>query len=250
MAPRLDAGLAVSGGRSLAFVRGANKLGLVLACALVAACSGGGTGEAGTTPATATVTSPPPPLAPPPPPAPANAPPTIVGTPPKTVVAGQAYSFVPTGADLEGATLIYSVVNKPPWVSFNVATGALTGTPSTADIGTFANVVVSVSDGLSTASLAPFTITVQGGTLGTATLSWVAPTLRTDGSPLTDLAAYKVLVGTASGSYSRELEIRNPGLTTYVVENLAPGTYFFAVKAVDAQGVESEASMEVFKQIG
>jgi hypothetical protein len=36
--------------------------------------------------------------------------------------------------------------------------------------------------------------------------------------------------------------LNNAGLTSYVVQNLAPGTYYFAVSALNSSGVESELS--------
>ena len=36
--------------------------------------------------------------------------------------------------------------------------------------------------------------------------------------------------------------VNNPGLTSYVVGNLAPGTYYFAVTALNSAGAESPMS--------
>jgi hypothetical protein len=83
---------------------------------------------------------------------------------------------------------------------------------------------------------------------GSVTLSWQPPTENADGTPLMDLSGYKVYVGTNSGSYEyREIRLDNPGLTTYMVENLAPGTYFIAATAYNAYGVESSFSEEVVR---
>jgi hypothetical protein len=91
----------------------------------------------------------------------ANRAPKLTGTPSTHATAAWAYSFVPTGSDLDGNRLTYSIVNKPSWASFNSATGALTGTPPTSAIGNaFPNVTIAVSDGSLTASLAPFEIYV------------------------------------------------------------------------------------------
>jgi hypothetical protein len=38
------------------------------------------------------------------------------------------------------------------------------------------------------------------------------------------------------------IEIRNPSVSSYVVENLAPGTYYFAVTAFTTRNHESERS--------
>jgi hypothetical protein len=77
------------------------------------------------------------------------------------------------------------------------------------------------------------------------TLSWQPPTENTDGTPLTDLSGYTIHYGTQSESYTSEIQIDNPGLTTYVVDNLSPGTYYFAVTASGADGFQSEYSPEV-----
>jgi Fibronectin type III domain len=79
----------------------------------------------------------------------------------------------------------------------------------------------------------------------TVTLNWQAPTENSDGSPLTDLSGYKIYYGSTAGNYSSNIPVPNPGLTTYVVENLAPGRYYFAVTSYNSQGVESAMSPEV-----
>jgi len=90
----------------------------------------------------------------------ANAPPTITGAPPGSATVGTTYSFRPTASDPEGATLSFSIVNKPAWASFATSTGRLYGTPDSTRVGTYSNIVISVSDGEVSASLPPFSITV------------------------------------------------------------------------------------------
>jgi hypothetical protein len=94
-----------------------------------------------------------------------------------------------------------------------------------------------------------FTITVMAVANGSATLSWAAPTQNEDGSPLMNLAGYKVHWGTSSGSYGNSVTIANPGITIYVVENLVAGTYYFATSAFNGDGVESNFSNEASKTI-
>ena len=92
---------------------------------------------------------------------PANRPPTITGTPATSVTAGSAYTFSPVGSDPDGNTLTYSIQNQPSWASFSTTTGRLSGTPTTANVGTSAIAsAISVSDGTASASLASFTIQV------------------------------------------------------------------------------------------
>jgi hypothetical protein len=87
------------------------------------------------------------------------------------------------------------------------------------------------------------------GTANTVTLSWEAPTENADGSALMDLKGYKVHYGSASKSYSDVIKVANPGLTTYVVQNLPTGTYYFAITAYNATGSESSLSGEVSTQV-
>jgi hypothetical protein len=86
--------------------------------------------------------------------------PTISGSPATSVVAGQAYSFQPTAVSKSGAALTFRIANKPVWANFNTANGALSGTPTAAQVGTSANVIITVSDGKLEASLPAFAISV------------------------------------------------------------------------------------------
>ncbi len=69
-----------------------------------------------------------------------------------------------------------------------------------------------------------------------------APTRNTDGSTLTDLLAYKIYYGTTQGNYPSEVRIDNPGITTYVIENLSPNTYYFISTSINESEVESDFS--------
>lgn len=178
-----------------------------------------------------------------------NAPPTIQGQPGGTVLAGQAYSFQPTANDSNGDTLVFSATNLPAWASLNASTGRLTGTPTAGDVGTYAGISISVSDGTANASLPPFSITVSAVGTGSATLSWTAPTQNTDGSVLTDLASYRILYGRSANALDQEISLQNASLSTYVVENLTSGAWYFTVIAVNSDGVNSEFSNVASKTI-
>jgi hypothetical protein len=167
---------------------------------------------------------------------------TIQGVPPAGVNYGSPYNFTPTVSAPAGAALAFSIQNKPAWAAFNTSNGALSGTPTAADVGTNADIVISVSDSTSSASLAPFSISVNEVSNGTATLDWTAVTETTTDTALTDLAGYIVYYGTSADNLNQQVKLANPGATTYVVTNLAPATWYFAVAAYTSNGVIGETS--------
>lgn len=179
-----------------------------------------------------------------------NQAPTIVGTPPQNVLEGELYEFTPSATDPDGDTLEFSIARKPAWAQFDKTTGRLRGTPGAGDVGNFTNIAISVSDGKATASLAGFDVTVNQIAAGAATLSWNPPTENSDGSTLTDLAGYRIYYGLNRDNLTQVVELSNPGLTRYVVENLTPARWFFAMTSVNADGVESARSQIAAKTIG
>ncbi|MEM1263603.1 MAG: putative Ig domain-containing protein [Pseudomonadota bacterium] len=178
-----------------------------------------------------------------------NTAPTISGTPPTEAMVDVAYVFQPGANDADNDTLTFSIRNAPAWLSIDPASGQVSGTPSTANVGSYAGIVVSVSDGTDSASLPGFTLTVVESASGSITLTWDAPTERTDGSALTDLTGYRIYYGTQSGSYTETIELMDPGLTVYVVSDLVPGTYFISAKAVSASGGESGFAAEITREV-
>jgi len=90
-----------------------------------------------------------------------NQPPTISGNMPVSIVAGQSYDSTPTASDPENDTLTFSISNKPTWAEFNSATGNLSGTPSSQDVGIDNDIVIGVSDSVNSVSLSAFDISVQ-----------------------------------------------------------------------------------------
>ena len=179
----------------------------------------------------------------------ANLPPVISGTPTTSINAGQAYNFLPSASDPNGTALTFSISNKPAWATFDTGTGRLYGTPGSADVGTYTGIIIRVSDGTTTVALATFSITVTQVATGTATISWIPPTHNTDGSPLTDLAGYRIYYGTSQNNLVQMAEISNPGLTSYVVQNLSPATWYFTMRAFRSNGTESEPSNIASKTI-
>ena len=174
-----------------------------------------------------------------------NRAPTISGTPATAIAEGQAYSFRPTANDPDGDTLRFSITNRPAWAAFDTNTGRLSGTPGTGTVGTYSDIRIRVSDGVAQSALPAFSITVQQIAAGSVTLAWRAPTTRIDGSALRDLAGYRVKYGSAAGSYPNTVTLNNPGITSYNVQNLAPGRWYFVIAAFDSSGFSSANSSPV-----
>jgi hypothetical protein len=180
---------------------------------------------------------------------PSNRAPTISGSPPPAVKVGDSYSFTPSASDPDGDSLTFTIENKPNWLSFSSSNGRISGTPTLGNIGTFSNIRIAVSDGQASSSLSAFSINVTQVATASATLSWTAPTLNEDGTSLTDLAGYKLYYGTSSRDYTNSITIDNPSITTYLVDNLTPDTYYFAATAFNLSGVESRYSGEAVKTL-
>jgi Putative Ig domain len=179
----------------------------------------------------------------------ANRAPSISGAPPQTVAVGNSYAFTPNAADADGERLTFSIQNRPGWATFSTSTGRLSGTPASTDVGTTSGIVISVTDGVASVSLAAFAITVSESRTGSALLTWTPPTLNTNGSALTNLAGYRIYYGNSANKLDRTQAVANPGLASYMIENLPSGPWYFVVHAYNSAGAESPASNIVNKTI-
>jgi Putative Ig domain len=174
----------------------------------------------------------------------ANSSPTIAGTPPDAILVDDEYWFLPDAADADGDDLVFSARNLPGWMDFNPSTGGVRGAPSAADVGQYHDVTIAVTDGRASAALT-FDVTVTAIANGSATVTWAPPTANEDGSPLVNLAGFKVHWGTSSGAYTSSATVDNPGITSFLIEDLVAGTYYFATSAFNSEGVESAYSNEM-----
>ncbi|HEY4213657.1 MAG TPA: putative Ig domain-containing protein [Steroidobacteraceae bacterium] len=180
--------------------------------------------------------------------------PVISGSPASRAVVGTTYAFQPTAADSYGLRMVFMVTNKPAWMTLDTATGKLSGTPTARNVGTYGNIIETVSDGYKSTALRAFAVTVAGSS-GQATtsvpppaavmsvsLQWQPPTVNTDASALTDLAGYHVYYGNSPDAMTSRITVANPGIATYVVDNLPPGVWYFGIAAYNTRGSESDLS--------
>lgn len=175
--------------------------------------------------------------------------PSISGNPSSSATIGQTYLFTPTASDLDGDKLTFDIANRPDWANFNATTGRLTGTPMQGDSAFYDNIVISVRDGELMASLPAFSINVSQIATSSVTLNWIPPTQNDDNSPLMDLYAYKIYYGLAEGSYPNQVWVDNAGVTSYVVDNLSPNTYYFVTTSINSSGIESDFSNVTIKTV-
>jgi len=149
-----------------------------------------------------------------------NRAPTINGMPAVTVLENSRYSFAPSATDVDGDRLNFSISGTPAWASFDPGNGTLVGTPDYDDAGSYDNIVISVSDGKSSASLPAFSIvvdnanrlpTIGGDPIASVTVgevySFTPYASDPDGdelvfsvSNLPTWASFDLLTGTLSGS--------------------------------------------------
>jgi hypothetical protein len=177
--------------------------------------------------------------------------PVISGTPPGTAKVDDNYSFTPTASDADGDSLSFTISNKPTWASFDEQTGKLSGIPQAADIGTYSDIGITVSDGSDSSTLTAFTIVVEdASTVGSITLSWTPPSTREDGTSLSlsEIDGYHIYKGDSESFLELEMDINDNSVTEYTLSNIPAGTYYFSVTTYDIEGNESGFSNTIQKQ--
>jgi hypothetical protein len=116
-------------------------------------------------------------------------------------------------------------------------------TASTAAPTSTTSAVPKVTDTVTSTPTATVTSTATGGSSnGAATLSWVPPTENTNGQSVSDLAGYYIYYGTDESDMSQIISVPGADTSTFVVNGLVSGTYYFAVRAYNTMGVDSAQS--------
>jgi len=178
----------------------------------------------------------------------ANHAPSISGQVVDSVRVGEAYDWKPTAADQDGDSLSFTAVNLPPWASLDPSSGQITGTPGQGDVGIYESITITVADAKQQSATAPFSITViENGAV--ASLQWETPASKQDGSPLDDLAGFRILYGRNSDDLDKSVLIGNASTTSYEFDSLSSGIWYFAVVAVSAGGLEGPPTTVASKSI-
>jgi hypothetical protein len=167
-----------------------------------------------------------------------------------------APSMVTTDSSLTlaGTATGDSAIVEITWQNDRGGSGTANGTDAW-QTGTIAlqlgdnRITVTATDTTGAKSALTIVVTRESGQTGSVTLSWSAPTARTDGSPLTNLAGYHIYYGRMSGTYDYSIKINNAGILTYVVDGLVAGDWYFAMDAYDTGNVASERSNEILRRI-
>ncbi|MGE0623708.1 MAG: hypothetical protein AB7I04_04560 [Pseudomonadales bacterium] len=162
--------------------------------------------------------------------------------PAPTVSLTAASTLVDSGS---GTTLNWSSTDATGCTASGGWSGgrSTSGSASTGSISRQTTFSLSCS-GAGGSALAMVAISVQG----TVTVNWVAPTENVDGTPLTDLAGYRVYYGTGSRSYADMQEVPSRTATSASFA-LPSGDYYVAMTALDGEGNESAYSNEVLKTV-
>lgn len=152
---------------------------------------------------------------------------------------GKAYSTTLQGG---GGTAPYSwsVTSGalPGGLTLSVATGAITGIPTTSGTSSFA---IELTDSGSPArkASANFSITIAAGSGHSVLLSWTA-------SPSSDVTGYNVYRSQVRGTGFAKINSSVVGGLTYTDATVMNGlTYYYAATSVDASGAESTYSEEI-----
>jgi hypothetical protein len=183
-------------------------------------------------------------------PADGNRAPTINGVGDEYARVGETYAFQPVAGDADGDVLKFTAANLPPWASIDPVDGRITGTPGPTDAGVYESITIAVADARRETVTKPFSITVVSeAATGVASLRWETPPSKMDGSPLDDLAGYRILYGRSSEDLDHSVLINDPSITSYEISSLTSGIWYFAVVAVNANGLEGPPTITATKSI-
>lgn len=173
-----------------------------------------------------------------------NRPPTISTISNKSNVLGDFVSIQVYGSDPDGNTLTYSASGLPTGLLIS-SSGLISGQLSY--IGMFYVTITVTDTSGATGSTSFYWDVASPPPLNTAVLSWTPPTQNTDGSPLTDLAGYKIFYSQDPSNITTYTITVYVGVSSAEISNLMNGTWYFAMKSFNSSNVESDITPLVSK---
>ena len=160
-----------------------------------------------------------------------------------TIKAGDVVELTPEINEKNTATVTYEwLQTSGSPVSLTTNNGAyLQFTAPENDNLTF-EVIATNSDGYQDTDTINVTV-LPADVLHSATITWTAPALNTDGSELQNLAGYKIYYGQSATQLDMTILVNKPELTSFDIANLSAGkSYVFRITAFNSAGFESQKS--------
>ncbi|HEU5133724.1 MAG TPA: putative Ig domain-containing protein [Steroidobacteraceae bacterium] len=189
-----------------------------------------------------------------------NAPPTITVAAIADAQVGATFVYQPAVQDPDRDILRFTAVNLPAWASLDPATGRISGTPGPDDAGLYESISITVADATHVVVTAPFSIAVnpaadpapepalESGS-GVASLQWEVPPSKVSGEPLDDLVGYRILYGRSSSDLDHSVMVPDPATTSFQISSLTSGVWYFAVVAINSNGLEGPPTTLTSKSI-
>lgn len=154
----------------------------------------------------------------------------------------QTLDFTLAASSSDGA----NVVPKLTWATTPVAAScAATGNWSGSKAASGTQVLPAVP----ATSTQSYVLTCSWAASNTVIVNWQNPTKNTDGTTYSDHAGSKVVYGTSPTALNTIVDVPDPVATSRPISGLAPGTYYFAVRAVNRAGISSAQSNVVSRII-
>jgi len=157
------------------------------------------------------------------------------------IVLSASPSTVKSGA---ASTLTWSSTNATACTASGGWTGSLatSGARATGAVNATTTYTISCTGSGGTATQSAIVTVTSSTSNGTATVSWEAPTINTDGTTVTNLSGYTIYYGTSQSDLTQSVVVSGAATLSYEITGLAAGTWYFAVAADGADGTESAMS--------
>ena len=158
-----------------------------------------------------------------------------------TIVLSASPSTVKSGAS---TSLTWSSANATACTASGGWTGPLatSGVRATGAVNATTTYTVRCTGTGGTATQSAIVTVTTSSSGGTATVTWAAPTINTDGTPITNLSGYTIYYGTSQSDLTQSAVVSGAATLSYEITGLASGTWYFAVAADAADGTQSSMS--------